>query len=151
MREATDLLEYAISDHARLMTVLKSQRHFDLVSQRDIESAREHVAGEVRPHVEDLCRLATAGIAKQERKAVSLKNRAEALQQRLANLRSIDEHQAKLANHEPEPRDEQAQREQRALQQSLAEQSERLALLRAKKDALLATADKLENEIAGHV
>ncbi|TKY85319.1 hypothetical protein EX895_005481 [Sporisorium graminicola] len=153
MKEANDTLEFAIQDHPRLMTVLKSRRHFDLVSQRDIEIAREHVASEVRPHIEELCRRASSQIARLDRRAVSLKNKNESLQQRITNLRSIDLHQSKL-NHtaqldaETELHDTQ---EQQALKRQLEQQNQRLAQLKARKDALLATADKLESETQAHM
>ncbi|KAJ1026236.1 hypothetical protein NDA18_003893 [Ustilago nuda] len=148
MKEAIDTLEFAIQDHPRLMTVLKSQRHFDLVSQRDIESAREHVATEVRPYVEELCRRATAEIQRQDRRAVALKNKYEALQQRIQNIRSIDLHQSKLtsAAAEESKEKEAETEEKRQAREELQKQQRTMAQLKARKEALLAKADELESE-----
>lgn len=154
MKEANDTLEFAIQDHPRLMTVLKSRRHFDLVSQRDIEQAREHVAAEVRPHIDELVRRAASDIARQDRRVVALKNRNESLQQRIANLRSIDRHQSKLnpaAIAEQEPDAKVDTEEQQRLKQQIEDHERRLDRLKARKEALLATADKLETETAAHM
>ncbi|SNX84842.1 related to DASH complex subunit spc19 (Outer kinetochore protein spc19) [Melanopsichium pennsylvanicum] len=175
MKEAIDTLEFAIQDHPRLMTVLKSQRHFDLVSQHDIDQAREHVASEVRPHVEELCRRATSEIQRQDRRAVALKNKNEALQQRIANLRSIESHQSKLTGPSTittttttnsnktnnsittTPSDaavRQAHKsaeteEQKQLNFKLEKRQETLEGLRRRKEALLAKVDELESETNG--
>lgn len=152
MKEAIDTLEFAIQDHPRLMTVLKSQRHFDLVSQRDIEAARQHVASEVRPHVDELCRRATAEIQRQDRRAVALKNKNESLQQRIQNLRSINLHQAKL-NHATSADDKPSQHSPQVseLKSQIHQHELKLESLNNRKLALLATADKLENEIHSHI
>ncbi|CBQ73782.1 related to DASH complex subunit spc19 (Outer kinetochore protein spc19) [Sporisorium reilianum SRZ2] len=155
MKEAIDTLEFAIQDHPRLMTVLKSRRHFDLVSQHDIEHAREHVASEVRPHIEELCRRASAEIARQDRRAVALRNKHESLQQRLQNLRSIDLHQSKLLHNSASLAEAEEERldsqEHLALKMELEQRNLRLAQLKKRKEALLATADKLESETQGHL
>ncbi|GAK64615.1 uncharacterized protein PAN0_006c2829 [Moesziomyces antarcticus] len=143
MNEAIYNLNYAIQDHPRLVTVLKSQRHFDLVSGRDIEQAREHIASEVRPHIEELCRRAAAEISREDRRVVALRNRHEALQQRLQNLRSIDKHQSKLQDAPPAPTDP-------AVQAQLDNLNATLAALKHKKLALLAKADALEAEANPH-
>ncbi len=154
MKEAIDTLEFAIQDHPRLMTVLKSQRHFDLVSNRDIDTARDHVASEVRPHIEELCRRANGEIQRQDRRAVALRNKNEALQQRIQNIRSIDMHQSKL-NHsssqqgtKDEALSKEEQQQQEEAKRELETQKQKLAQLKAKKDALLATVDKLEGDMA---
>ncbi len=87
-------------------------------------------------------------------KAVALKNKNESLQQRIQNLRSIDAHQAKLNNTSTDQdadREQVDTREQELLMQKLEQQRTRLQQLKAKKESLLATADKLESEISGHV
>lgn len=122
------------------------------MSQRDIESAREHVASEVRPHVEELCRRATAEIQRQDRRAVALKNKNESLQQRISNLRSIESHQSKLnpdtatsATASAAMQETESQ-EQVELRKQLQKQRARLAQLKARKETLLAKADELEGE-----
>lgn len=128
-------------------------QHFDLVSQRDIEKAREHVATEVRPHVEELCRRATAEIARQDRRAAALKNRNESLQQRIQNMRLIDLHQAKL-NHTAsagEEKQHEETEEQLQIKRDIDEHTAKLEKLRRRKEALLATADKLESETQGQI
>lgn len=141
-------------------------QHFDLVSERDIAAARSHVSGEVLPHINELLQRASVEMERQERRAVALKNKvcipicisygdlltasfaqAEAQQQALQNIRSIDQHASKLNKHTSTQVTSTESAQAAKLEASLQEQRQHLAALKKRKETLLTKADELEREI----
>ncbi|PWZ00325.1 hypothetical protein BCV70DRAFT_200486 [Testicularia cyperi] len=144
MKESIEAFEFVLQDHPRLITVLKCQKHFDLVSERDIDSARSHISGEVLPHLNELLQRASVEMERQERRAVALKNKAEAQHQRLQAIKSIDQHQAKLHPSSKTSRSQAHQQTLAQLQQQLESQRAQLSALKMHKLELLKKADDLE-------
>ena len=52
-----------------------SQQHFDLVSERDVRQAREHVAAEIAPFLRELIMRAEEVLARDEREARALRSK----------------------------------------------------------------------------
>ena len=52
-----------------------SQQHFDLVSERDVRQALEHVAAEIAPFLRELIMRAEEVLARDEREARALRSK----------------------------------------------------------------------------
>lgn len=63
------------SDFARLAAVVRSKRHFDLVSETEIRHAREHLQAEIAPQLKELILRAEAALQQDERKTKALRSK----------------------------------------------------------------------------
>lgn len=90
--ETNQILAHHTGDFDRLRTAMASQRvcaypltkqHFDLVSERDVRQARDHVAAEIAPLLRELIVRAEDALTNDERHARTLRNQAT---QELAQL-----------------------------------------------------------------
>lgn len=75
LESSVAMLQSATADMPRLAKVLASKRHFDLVSERDIRSAREHLSAEIAPQLRELIPLAEQALEREEKVVKSLKSK----------------------------------------------------------------------------
>ncbi|KAI1182464.1 DASH complex subunit Spc19 [Nemania serpens] len=78
-------LESGVSDFPRLMGVLKTARHYELIPQTTLQTAEASLRAELAPAISTLLDRADAHIARVDRRVESLKARAELQQGRLAD------------------------------------------------------------------
>lgn len=81
-------------------TVYRLTQHFDLVSERDVRQAREHVAAEIAPLLRELIVRAEDVLMKDERIARTLRNQAS---QELAQLEMRSGDQSLLGDGSQSP------------------------------------------------
>lgn len=62
-------------DFGRLANVLGSKRHFDLVSEQEIRSARDHLSAEIAPQLKELILRAEEALQRDERRVKTLKGK----------------------------------------------------------------------------
>ena len=62
-------------DLSRLASVLRSKRHFDLISEREIKDAQDHLSVEILPQLKELILRAEEALQKDERKAKTLRGK----------------------------------------------------------------------------
>lgn len=62
-------------DLSRLASVLRSKRHFDLISEREIKDAQDHLSIEILPQLKELILRAEEALQKDERKAKTLRGK----------------------------------------------------------------------------
>lgn len=60
-------------DMQRLSRALRSKKHFDLVSEADVRSVRDHLAAEIAPQLKELIVRAEEALQRDERRAKTLK------------------------------------------------------------------------------
>ncbi|WFD19999.1 hypothetical protein MCAP1_002243 [Malassezia caprae] len=58
---------------------MSNQRHFDLVSEREVRQAREHVAAEIAPLLRELIMRAEEVLGKDEQKARALRSKVRVI------------------------------------------------------------------------
>lgn len=68
-------------DMRRLADALRSKRHFDLVSETDIRSVRDHLAAEIAPQLKELIVRAEEALQGEERKAKTLRAKVRTARQ----------------------------------------------------------------------
>ncbi|KAI0547528.1 putative mitotic spindle biogenesis protein Spc19 [Xylaria curta] len=78
-------LESGVSDFPRLVNVLKTARHYELIPQSTLQTAEASLRSELSPAITTLLDRADAHIDRVDRRIESLKARAELQQGRLDN------------------------------------------------------------------
>ncbi|KAI0458211.1 DASH complex subunit Spc19 [Xylaria acuta] len=78
-------LENGVSDFPRLVSVLKTARHYELIPQSTLQTAEASLRSELAPAISTLLDRADAHIDRADRRVESLKARAELQQGRLDN------------------------------------------------------------------
>ncbi|TGJ85545.1 hypothetical protein E0Z10_g3184 [Xylaria hypoxylon] len=78
-------LENGVSDFPRLMSVLKTARHYELIPQTTLQTAEASLRSELSPAISTLLDRADAHIGRVDRRIESLRARAELQQGRLEN------------------------------------------------------------------
>ncbi|KAK9452389.1 DASH complex subunit Spc19 [Limtongia smithiae] len=76
-------LDSGVSDLARIKTVLKTDRVFEVVPESDVNALKDNLAGEIEPMLIDLLKQADAAISKLERRERSLVAKAQLQEVRL--------------------------------------------------------------------
>ena len=62
-------------DLSRLAKVLRSKRHFDLITEQEIKDASDHLSAEILPQLKELILRAEEALQKDERKAKMLRGK----------------------------------------------------------------------------
>ncbi|KAI0118227.1 Spc19-domain-containing protein [Nemania sp. FL0031] len=88
LESSVTTLESGVSDFPRLMSVLKTARHYELIPQTTLQTAEASLRSELAPAISTLLERADAHIARVDRRVESLKARAELQQGRLDNSSS---------------------------------------------------------------
>jgi len=84
LESSVDILDHGVSDFPRLVNVLKTVRHYELIPQSTLAAAEASLRDEIAPHIALLLSRADAQIERQDRRIETLKARSELQQGRLA-------------------------------------------------------------------
>ncbi|KAI9172313.1 mitotic spindle biogenesis protein Spc19 [Paramyrothecium foliicola] len=84
LESSVDTLDNGVSDFPRLVNVLKTVRHYELIPQPTLAAAEASLRDEIGPYIALLLARADSQIERQERRIETLKARAELQQGRLA-------------------------------------------------------------------
>ncbi|KAJ6446865.1 mitotic spindle biogenesis protein Spc19 [Purpureocillium lavendulum] len=84
LESSVQTLDEGVSDFPRLINVLKSVRHYELIPQPTLAAAEASLRDEIGPYIALLLSRADSQIEKQDRRIETLKARAELQQGRLA-------------------------------------------------------------------
>ena len=68
-------LDEATSDIPRLHTALTSKRHYDVVTEAQVNEAKKQIEDEIRPHLNELMRRGEEGVEKEEANARRARNK----------------------------------------------------------------------------
>ncbi|KAI3318872.1 DASH complex subunit Spc19 [Xylariaceae sp. AK1471] len=85
LESSVNTLGDGVSDFPRLMNVLKTARHYELIPQTTLHTAESSLRSELAPAIQTLLDRADAHIDRVERRIESLKARTELQQGRLDN------------------------------------------------------------------
>ncbi|KAI0436627.1 DASH complex subunit Spc19 [Xylaria telfairii] len=85
LESSVTTLESGVSDFPRLVGVLKTARHYELIPQSTLQTAEASLRSELAPAISTLLDRADAHIDRVDRRIESLKARAELQQGRLDN------------------------------------------------------------------
>ncbi|KAF4124425.1 DASH complex subunit SPC19 [Geosmithia morbida] len=80
---SVETLDNAVSDFPRLINVLKTVRHYELIPQSTLAAAEASLRDEIAPQISLLLSRADAQMERQERRIETLKARSELQQGRL--------------------------------------------------------------------
>ncbi|SPO00000.1 related to mitotic spindle biogenesis protein Spc19 [Cephalotrichum gorgonifer] len=83
LESSVETLGNGVSDFPRLITILKSVRHYELIPQPTLAAAETSLRTEIAPHISLLLDRADAHLERQERRIETLRARAELQQGRL--------------------------------------------------------------------
>ncbi|KAL7800076.1 DASH complex subunit Spc19 [Trichoderma ceciliae] len=84
LEASVETIDRGVSDFPRLMSVLKTVRHYELIPQPTLAAAEASLRDEIGPYIAFLLSRADAQVERQERRIETLKARAELQQGRLA-------------------------------------------------------------------
>ncbi|KAM0426235.1 hypothetical protein ACHAPT_008585 [Fusarium lateritium] len=84
LESSVETLDNGVSDFPRLVNVLKTVRHYELIPQPTLAAAEASLRDEIGPYIALLLARADSQIERQERRIETLKARAELQQGRLA-------------------------------------------------------------------
>jgi DASH complex subunit SPC19 len=73
LESINDHLTEQTSDFARFSHVLSSKKHFDLVSEKEIQVAKAHLSAEIAPQLKQLIMKAEEALQREERRSKSMK------------------------------------------------------------------------------
>ncbi|GFP57392.1 hypothetical protein ACSS6W_010319 [Trichoderma asperelloides] len=84
LEASVETIDRGVSDFPRMMGVLKTVRHYELIPQPTLAAAEASLRDEIGPYIAFLLSRADAQVERQERRIETLKARAELQQGRLA-------------------------------------------------------------------
>ncbi|KAG6040822.1 hypothetical protein E4U41_006993 [Claviceps citrina] len=84
LQSSVQTLDSGIADFPRLIKVLKTVRHYELIPQTTLAAAEASLRDEIGPYIALLLSRADAQVQRQDRRIETLKARAELQQGRLA-------------------------------------------------------------------
>ncbi|RCI12548.1 hypothetical protein L249_0838 [Ophiocordyceps polyrhachis-furcata BCC 54312] len=150
LESSVQTLEAGVSDFPRLVRVLKTVRHYELVSQPTLAAAEASLRDEIGPYVALLLSRADAQIERQDRRIETLKARHDLQQGRLVRPAAGDEKEDDVAahhhHHHQQPR---SCSSGNSLSRKLLAPEDRLRAraLRQRKEALRYGVERLELEV----
>ncbi|KAF2861436.1 putative mitotic spindle biogenesis protein Spc19 [Piedraia hortae CBS 480.64] len=86
LSSSISILDSGVNDHPRLCRVLHTERHFELISEHDLEAAQASLRSEITPELMALLSRVEGYLDKLERRQQSLISHAELQEGRLASL-----------------------------------------------------------------
>ncbi|CEH12678.1 DASH complex subunit Spc19 [Ceraceosorus bombacis] len=89
LESSVSMLAASTADFDRLSKVLASKRHFDLVSEADIRSARNHLSAEIAPQLRELIPMAEQAVQREERIVKALRTKHAQVTARHAQLAAL--------------------------------------------------------------
>ncbi|KAI1357619.1 putative mitotic spindle biogenesis protein Spc19 [Xylaria arbuscula] len=96
LESSVNTLDSGVSDFPRLMSVLKTARHYELIPQNTLQTAEASLRSELSPAITTLLDRADAHIERVDRRIESLRARAELQQGRLENTRSTSSSSSRI-------------------------------------------------------
>ncbi|OAA47125.1 DASH complex, subunit Spc19 [Metarhizium rileyi] len=90
LESSVKTLDGGVSDFPRLVKVLKTVRHYELIPQTTLAAAESSLRDEIGPYIALLLSRADAQVERQERRIETLKARAELQQGRLTRPDETD-------------------------------------------------------------
>ncbi|KAK1244514.1 hypothetical protein MKX07_003313 [Trichoderma sp. CBMAI-0711] len=133
LEASVETIDRGVSDFPRLMTVLKTVRHYELIPQPTLAAAEASLRDEIGPYIAFLLSRADAQVERQERRIETLKARAELQQGRLARSDDPMRGVPKTSN--------------KSRQQLRGEDKLRARIVRQRKEALRYGIERLELEV----
>ncbi|KAK5991233.1 DASH complex subunit spc19 [Cladobotryum mycophilum] len=134
LESSVETLDDGVADFPRLINVLKTVRHYELIPQPTLAAAEASLRDEIGPYIAFLLSRADAQVERQERRIETLKARSELQQGRLA--RPDDLHQRNLSKS--------SSAKSRQLK---GEDKLRARIIRQRKEALRYGIERLELEV----
>ncbi|EGR45384.1 uncharacterized protein TRIREDRAFT_81343 [Trichoderma reesei QM6a] len=132
LEASVETIDRGVSDFPRLMTVLKTVRHYELIPQPTLAAAEASLRDEIGPYIAFLLSRADAQVERQERRIETLKARAELQQGRLARSDDLMRGVPKTSNKSRQLR---------------GEDKLRARIVRQRKEALRYGIERLELEV----
>lgn len=123
-------LENGVADYPRLIKVLKTVRHYELIPQTTLAAAEASLRDEIGPFIALLLSRADAQIERQGRRIETLKARAELQQGRLARPDEADKRASSSRSRK-----------------LIGEEKLRARIVRQRKEALRYGVERLELEV----
>ncbi|KAM5348824.1 hypothetical protein ACJ41O_008647 [Fusarium nematophilum] len=99
LESSVETLDNGVSDFPRLVNVLKTVRHYELIPQPTLAAAEASLRDDIGPYIALLLARADSQIERQERRIETLKARAELQQGRLARPDDGADLSAKFKKH----------------------------------------------------
>ncbi|KAF4447863.1 hypothetical protein F53441_8668 [Fusarium austroafricanum] len=136
LESSVEALDNGVSDFPRLVNVLKTVRHYELIPQPTLAAAESSLRDEIGPYIALLLARADSQIERQERRIETLKARAELQQGRLSRPDdSYDEYGSK------------SKKQRTGSRKLTAEEKLRARAVRQRKEALRYGVERLELEV----
>ena len=141
LESSVQTIDAGVADFPRLISVLKTVRHYELIPARTLAAAEASLRSEIGPFVEVLLDRADAHLARQARRIEMLKAKAELQAGRLSHddddggAREKQQQQASSTGDKKR-------------QQLKGEAALRARMARQRKEALRYAVDRLETEVA---
>ncbi|KAJ4266478.1 DASH complex subunit spc19 [Fusarium torreyae] len=136
LESSVETLDNGVSDFPRLVNVLKTVRHYELIPQPTLAAAESSLRDDIGPYIALLLARADSQIERQERRIETLKARAELQQGRLARPEDdYDEYGGK------------SKKQRTGGRRLTAEEKLRARAVRQRKEALRYGVERLELEV----
>ncbi|GKT99047.1 mitotic spindle biogenesis protein [Fusarium langsethiae] len=136
LESSVETLDNGVSDFPRLVNVLKTVRHYELIPQPTLAAAESSLRDEIGPYIALLLARADSQIERQERRIETLKARAELQQGRLSRPEdNYDEYGGKYKKQKTGSR------------KLTTEEKLRARAVRQRKEALRYGVERLELEV----
>ncbi|QUC18084.1 uncharacterized protein UV8b_02325 [Ustilaginoidea virens] len=129
LESSVRILDSGVCDYPRLIKVLKTVRHYELIPQTTLAAAEASLRDEIGPYIALLLSRAEAQVGKQDRRIETLKARAELQQGRLSRPGEADRSAAPTAR------------------KLVGEDKLRARIVRQRKEALRYGVERLELEV----
>ncbi|PNP58831.1 hypothetical protein THARTR1_01079 [Trichoderma harzianum] len=133
LEASVETIDCGVSDFPRLVNVLKTVRHYELIPQPTLAAAEASLRDEIGPYIAFLLSRADAQVERQERRIETLKARAELQQGRLTR----PDEPARSASKPASARSRQLRGEDKL----------RARIVRQRKEALRYGIERLELEV----
>ncbi|KAK0757144.1 hypothetical protein N5P37_009860 [Trichoderma harzianum] len=133
LEASVETIDRGVSDFPRLVNVLKTVRHYELIPQPTLAAAEASLRDEIGPYIAFLLSRADAQVERQERRIETLKARAELQQGRLTR----PDEPARSASKPASTRSRQLRGEDKL----------RARIVRQRKEALRYGIERLELEV----
>ncbi|RBR17076.1 uncharacterized protein FIESC28_06578 [Fusarium coffeatum] len=136
LESSVETLDNGVSDFPRLVNVLKTVRHYELIPQPTLTAAETSLRDEIGPYIALLLARADSQIERQERRIETLKARAELQQGRLQRPdENYDEYGSK------------SKKQKTGSRRLTTEEKLRARAVRQRKEALRYGVERLELEV----
>ncbi|KAF5022018.1 hypothetical protein F66182_5941 [Fusarium sp. NRRL 66182] len=137
LESSVETLDNGVSDFPRLVKVLKTVRHYELIPQPTLAAAESSLRDDIGPYIALLLARADSQIERQERRIETLKARAELQQGRLSRPDDSDD----------DMYGSKAKKQRTGSRKLTTEEKLRARAVRQRKEALRYGVERLELEV----